>query len=90
MKTVQDYMNDPRILNDPGLMAGPEEVREIHAIRLKQHDETSGMTAAEEADYYTRKAAALFADAGTAPTFVNFAGQGKLKPWKAIHEFTSP
>jgi hypothetical protein len=31
MKTVQDYMNDPRILNDPGLMAAPEELREIHA-----------------------------------------------------------
>jgi hypothetical protein len=26
MKTVQDYMNDPRILNDPGLMAAPEEM----------------------------------------------------------------
>jgi hypothetical protein len=77
MKTVQDYLSDPRILNDPGLMAGTEEVREIHAIRLKQHDETFGMTAAEEADYYTRKATALFADTGIASTFVNFAGQGK-------------
>jgi hypothetical protein len=34
MKTAQDYMNDPGILNDPELMAAPEELREIHAIRL--------------------------------------------------------
>jgi hypothetical protein len=34
MKTVQDYMNDPRILNDPGLMAAPEELRIIHAVDL--------------------------------------------------------
>jgi hypothetical protein len=84
MKTVQDYLDDPRILNDKGLMTGPEEMREIHAIRLKQYDETQGMTAAEEADYYARKAAALFADAGKAPEFVNFAGQGKLKPRAAV------
>jgi hypothetical protein len=80
VKTIQDYLNDPRILNDPGLMAAPEEIREVHAIRLKQHDETAGMTAAEEKDYYTRKAKDLFADIGAVPEFVNFAGQGKLKP----------
>jgi hypothetical protein len=40
MKTVQEYMNDPRITGDPGLMKGPEEIRTIHAIRLKQQDET--------------------------------------------------
>ncbi|GHV78735.1 hypothetical protein AGMMS49944_05260 [Spirochaetia bacterium] len=80
MKTVQDYMNDPRILNDAGLMAAPEEIREVHAIRLKHHDETDGMTAAAEADYYARKAAALFAGTGKVLEFVSFAGQGKLKP----------
>jgi hypothetical protein len=84
MKTVQEYMTDPRILNDPGLMAAPEEIREIHAIRLKHQDETAGMTGAEEADYYVRKAAALFADTGSIPPFVSFAGQGKLKPRAAV------
>jgi hypothetical protein len=84
MKTVQDYLTDPRILNDPGLMAGPEEVREIHAIRLKQHDETSGMTAVEEADYYARKTASLFAGTGIAPRFANLSGQGKLKPRQPV------
>jgi hypothetical protein len=84
MKTVQDYMNDPRILNDPGLMAAPEELREIHAIRLKQHDETAGMSVAEKSAYYRQKAAALFAGTGTAPEIVNFPGQGKLKPRQPI------
>jgi hypothetical protein len=51
MKTVQEYMTDPRLLNDPGFLAAPEEIREIHAIRLKHQDETAGMTGAEEADY---------------------------------------
>jgi hypothetical protein len=84
MKTVQDYMNDPRILNDPGLMAAPEEMREIHAIRLKQHDETADMSAAEKSIYYRQKAVALFAGTGTAPEIVNYAGQGKLKPRQPV------
>jgi hypothetical protein len=84
MKTVQDYMNDPRILNDPGLMAAPEELREIHAIRLKQHDETVGMSAVEKSAYYRQKAEALFDGTGTAPEIVNYAGQGKLKPRQPV------
>jgi hypothetical protein len=84
MKTVQDYMNDPRILNDPGLMSAPEELREIHAIRLKQYDETAGMSAAEKSAYYRQKAAALFARTGTAPEIVNYAGQSKLKPRQPV------
>ena len=41
MKTLEDY------LNDPGLTYEPEALREIHAIRLKIHDERKGMTPAE-------------------------------------------
>jgi hypothetical protein len=80
MKTVDDYITDPRILDDKSLMEGPREIREIHAIRLKQLDETAGMTSAEENDYYNRKARHLFADAGDVPQCVNLSGQGKLKP----------
>jgi hypothetical protein len=40
-KTLDDYMNDPDIINEP--MA----LREIHAIRLKIHDERKGMSIAE-------------------------------------------
>jgi hypothetical protein len=31
MKTVQDYMNDPDLADEP------EALREVHAIRLKIH-----------------------------------------------------
>ena len=38
MKTVEDYMNDPEIIDEP------MPLREIHAIRLKIYDETKDMT----------------------------------------------
>jgi hypothetical protein len=41
MKTLEEY------INDPGLAGEPEALRELHAIRLKIHDEIKGMTAAE-------------------------------------------
>jgi len=47
MKTVQDYLNAPRLLNDPAMLGALEPVREIHAARLKIQDETAGMTVAE-------------------------------------------
>jgi hypothetical protein len=48
-KTLDDYMNDPDIINEP--MA----LREVHAIRLMIHDETKDMTAAERTAYYHQK-----------------------------------
>ena len=45
MKTVQDYLNDPRMLNDPDMADALEPVKEIHAIRLMIQDETVGMSA---------------------------------------------
>jgi hypothetical protein len=53
-KTVNEYMNDSRILNDRGIMEAPRCIREIHAIRLKIQDETRTMTP-EELDNYYRK-----------------------------------
>jgi len=41
MKTIDDYMNDPSIIDEPLAL------REIHAIRLKIYDETKGMSANE-------------------------------------------
>jgi len=46
VKTVDDYLNDPDLANEP--MA----LREIHAARLMIHDETKDMTAIERATYY--------------------------------------
>jgi hypothetical protein len=41
VKTLDDYLNDPELANEPSAL------REVHAIRLKIHDERKGMTAAE-------------------------------------------
>jgi hypothetical protein len=49
-KTLDDYMNDPEIINEP--MA----LREIHAIRLKIYDETKDMTTSEYTAYVHEKA----------------------------------
>jgi hypothetical protein len=77
MKTIQDYMNDPRILNDPDMERALEPIKELHAIRLKIQDETAGMTVAEKAGYHRKKTEDLFASMGLPPP--QFAGQGKLK-----------
>ncbi|MFP3041754.1 hypothetical protein LQZ19_08015 [Treponema primitia] len=47
MKTVQDYMNDPRITDDPALKDSLELSKEIHAIRLKVQDENEGLSVDE-------------------------------------------
>jgi hypothetical protein len=85
MKTVQDYFNDPRITGDPGLMNGPEEIRTIHAIRLKQQDETAGMSFEEKASLHRQRTDAMFTRLGLPPPqYVNFSGQGKLKPRQPV------
>ena len=85
MKTVQDYLNDPRITSDPGLMSGPEEIRTIHAIRLKQKDETAGMSFEEKAEFYRKKTNSIFSDLGLPlPEYVDLSGQGKLQATAVI------
>jgi hypothetical protein len=85
MKTIQDYLNDPRMLNDPDMVAALEPVKEIHAARLMIQDETTGMTAAEKAAYHKKNAAALFSGLGLPlPEYVNLSGQGKLKPRQPV------
>jgi hypothetical protein len=81
MKTVQDYFSDPRITGDPGLMSGPEEIRTIHAIRLKQQDETAGMSFEEKTEFHRKKTDAMFTSLGLPPPqYINLSGQGKLMP----------
>jgi hypothetical protein len=80
MKTVQEYMNDPRIVNDPEIMNAPKTIREIHAIRLKHQDETKDMTAEQRREYVHAGAMAAYAEAGITPRRVNLAGQGKIRP----------
>jgi len=85
MKTVQDYINDPRITGDPCLMSDPKELRIIHAIRLKQQDETAGMSFEEKAVFHRKKTDAMFADLGLPrPEYVNLSGQGKIQAKIAV------
>jgi len=87
MKTVQEYMNDPRMLNDPGMARALEPVKEIHAIRLMIQDETAGMSA-EEIEAYNKKCVTdLFASIGLPPPkYVNLTGQGKVKPRTGVNK----
>ena len=55
MKTVQEYLSDPRMLNDPGMVKALEPIKEIHAIRLKLQDETAGMTEAERIEFINKR-----------------------------------
>jgi hypothetical protein len=45
-KTLDDYLNDPALADEP------EALREVHAIRLKIHDETKDMTPTERTAYF--------------------------------------
>lgn len=78
MKTVEEYMNDPRILNDPYMEDGP--IREIHAARLMLMDETAGMTVQERCDYLNNKARDVLSSIGADPLLVSFPDGGKLRP----------
>jgi hypothetical protein len=79
MKTVQEYMNDPRILNDPDMAGTLEPVREIHAIRLKIQDEKARIGETE----YNKRIKATLAQRGISICY-DLAGQGKLKPRQPV------
>ena len=49
-KTLDDYLNDPDLANEPSAL------REVHAIRLMIQDETKGMTPSERTAYYNGSA----------------------------------
>jgi len=83
MKTVQDYLNDPRLLNDPDMAEALEPVREIHAIRLKIQDETEGMVIAEKIAFLNRGAEAFLAPMGKSLCY-DLAGRGKLETMNAV------
>jgi len=80
MKTVTDYMNDPRLLNDPEMAGALEPIIEIHAARLMLQDETAGMTTTEKVAFINARGKETLARLGLTPKIVNLSGQGKLKP----------
>jgi hypothetical protein len=65
VKTINDYLNDPDLANEP--MA----LREIHAIRLMIHEETKGLTAEEHTSYFKGSAARLLGNEAAAKLLVS-------------------
>ena len=55
-KTLDDYLNDPDLANEP------QALREVHAARLLIQDETKGMTAEERTAYFKGSAARLLGE----------------------------
>ena len=68
-KSLDDYMNDPDLANEP--MA----LREIHAIRLKIQDETQGMSFEERRAFYTEGTAHFFASMESPPPYASPSGE---------------
>ena len=61
-KTLDDYLNDPDLANEPSAL------REVHAIRLKIHDERKSMTTAEYNAIVHQKAARFLAIDNSQPS----------------------
>ena len=78
MNTVQDYLHDPRLLGDTDMVGALEPIRELHAIRLKIHDEVAGMDTAERIALLNREAEYFLASSGK-PLCYELAGKGKLE-----------
>jgi Zn/Cd-binding protein ZinT len=64
-KTFDDYMNDPRIKDEPmGL-------RMTHAMRFKVQDEIKDMTMAEMTAYYHEGTQSAFSRLGISPKYTS-------------------
>ncbi|GHV64165.1 hypothetical protein AGMMS49587_16000 [Spirochaetia bacterium] len=79
MKTVEEYMNDPRIRNDPCMAGALEPIVRIHAIRLRIEDQYAGMSPEEEVRARNEKGKAALARQGLSDRLVNLSGQGKIQ-----------
>jgi hypothetical protein len=83
MKTVEEYMKDPRIVDDPEIAAASDMIKEIYAIRLRIQDQTAGMTPDQLEKYHRKRreeADAECARLGFKLNYVDLSGQGKLQP----------
>jgi len=61
-KTIDDYLNDPDLANEP------RALREVHVIRLKIHDERKGMTVAEYNTIVHQRAVRFLASDNSQPS----------------------
>lgn len=65
-KTLDDYMKDPGIANEPIAL------REIHAIRLRIYEEIKDMTEEERTAYFHERAQSAFSRMGMTAPYTNF------------------
>jgi hypothetical protein len=65
MRTFEDYMATPEIVDEPLYL------REVHAARLMIQDETRGMSSTEWVDYWKRKEAELVKEYGLGNNFIH-------------------
>ena len=78
MKTVQEYLNDPHILNDPDMAEAIDPVKELHAIQLKIQDENADMSLTERIESLNKEVEAFLVPMGKSLCY-DLSGQGKLE-----------
>jgi len=61
-KTLDDYLNDPELANEPSAL------REVHAIRLMIYDEIKDMSATEMTAYFNGSATRLLTPDNSQPS----------------------
>jgi len=83
MKTVQEYLTDPRMLNDPYMADALEPIKEIHAIRLKIQDETGEMTTRKKIEFLNKEAEDFLSPLGKSLCH-DLEGAGKMKHGIAV------
>ncbi|MHC6202653.1 hypothetical protein ACYULU_05600 [Breznakiellaceae bacterium SP9] len=64
MRTLQDYMDTPEIAGEPLYL------REVHAARLKIHDETRDLAPAEWLDYWKQREQELIKEYDIVPVTI--------------------
>jgi hypothetical protein len=79
MKTVKDYLKDPRMLSDPDMAKAMKPVKEIHAIRLMIQDEKARIGETE----YNKRLRASLAQRGISICY-DLTNQGKMKPRQPV------
>jgi len=83
MKTIQEYLNDPRMLNDPYMAGALESVKELHAIRLKIQDETDMMPVRKKIEFLNKEAEDFLSPLGKSLCY-DLEGAGKMKHGIAV------
>jgi hypothetical protein len=77
MKTLDEYMNDPRID-----VCELEPVRRVHAIRLQLNDERQQMGSSEYDELMNVQCRDYLDKHGVSLSYVDLAGQGRIRNLK--------